>query len=72
MTTNTLNIAASVLNEYTPKTKKVIRGNHKPYLNKEMRKAIMSRSKLKNKVNKTKSDVDITAFKKQWNRGIQV
>ena len=72
MTTNTLNIAASVLNEYTPKTKKVIRGNHKPYLNKEMRKAIMSRSKLKNKVNKTKSDVDIAAFKKQWNRGIPV
>ena len=52
----------SVLNECTP-----IRGNHKPHLNKELRKAIMLRSRLKNKTNKTKSDVDIAAYKKQQN-----
>ena len=34
-------IFTSVLNEYTPKKKKVIRGNHKPLLNKELRKAFM-------------------------------
>ena len=30
-----------VLIEYAPKKKKVIWGNHKPHLNKELRKAIM-------------------------------
>ena len=33
-------IFTSVLNEYAPRKKKVIRGNHKPHLNKELRKAI--------------------------------
>ena len=50
-----------------PAKKKVIRGNHKPQLNKELRKAIMLRSSLKNKANKTKSDLDIAAYKKQLN-----
>ena len=45
----------------------VIRGNHKPHLNKELRKAIMFKSRLKNKANKTKSDVDISAYRKQRN-----
>ena len=60
-------IFTSVLNEYAPRKKKVIRGNHKPHLNKELRKAIMLRFKLKNKANKTKIDVDIAAYKKQRN-----
>ena len=60
-------IFTSVLNEYAPKKKKVIRGNHKPYLNKELRKTIILKSKLKNKANKTKSNVDIVAYKKERN-----
>ena len=48
----------SVLHEYAPRNKKVIRGNNKPYLNKELRKATMLRSKQKNKENKTKSNLD--------------
>ena len=38
-----------------------------PYMNKELRKAIMLRSKLKNKANKTKTTVDIAAYKNQRN-----
>ena len=34
-------IFTSVLNGYTHKKKKVMRGNYKPHLNKELRKAIM-------------------------------
>ena len=45
-----------------PKKKKVFRA----HLNKELRKAIMLRSRLKNKANKPKSDVDIAVYKKQW------
>ena len=48
----------SVLNKYAPPKKKVIWGNHKPYLSKELRKAIMLRPK---------SDVDNAAYKKQRN-----
>ena len=43
-----------VLNSHAPKKVKVLRGNRKPHLNKKLRKAIMERSKLKNKANKSK------------------
>ena len=42
-------------------------GNNKPHINKELRKAIMRRSRLKNKANKTKKPTDISDFKKQRN-----
>ena len=48
------------------KTKKV-RGNHAPFMNKELRKAIMNRSRLKNKWNNYKSRenfLDYTRAKK--------
>ena len=61
------NISMLFLNECAPQKKKVIWGNHKPHQNKELGKAIMLRSKLKNKANKTKIDVDIAAYKKQRN-----
>ena len=49
------------------KKRKWVRGNHKPHINKELRKAIMKRSRLKNKANKTKTLIDINNFKKQRN-----
>ena len=39
------------------------RGNHKPHINKELHKAIMKRSRLKNKANKTKMPTDISNLK---------
>ena len=47
--------------------KKVLRGNEKPHMNKNLRRAIMKRSKLKNKANKTKHPLDIMNYKKQRN-----
>ena len=52
------------LNHQAPKKEKVIRGNHNPHMNKEIRKAIMLRSKLKNKAHKSKTTADIEAYKK--------
>ena len=49
------------------KKKKILRGNEKPHMNKNLRRAIMKRSKLKNKVNKTKNPLDIMNYKKQHN-----
>ena len=47
--------------------KKVIRGNHAPYMNTTLRKAIMRRTQLQNKFYKSKKHYDFIAFKKQRN-----
>ena len=55
------------MSKHAPKKRKWVRGNHKPHIYKELRKAIMKRSRLKNKANKTKKATDISNFKKQRN-----
>ena len=55
------------LNKHAPKKTKIFRGNHKPHINKTLRKAITKRSQLKNKANKTKDPKDILKYKKQRN-----
>ena len=55
------------LNKHAPKKTKIFRGNHKPHINKILRKAIMKRSQLKNKANKTNDPKDILMYKKQRN-----
>ena len=52
----------STLNPHAPKKVKV-RGNNKPHLNKKFQKTIMERSRLKNKVNKSKEPADIASYK---------
>ena len=42
-------IFADILNHHTPLKEKQIRGNHAPFINKELSKAIMEKSKTKNK-----------------------
>ena len=44
---------------------KFFRGNHKPRINKTPRQAIMKRSQLENKANKTKDPKYILKYKKQ-------
>ena len=56
-----------VLNTHAPKKVKILRGNHKPHYNKNLRKDIMKRSRLKNKANKSKDPADIANYKKQRN-----
>ena len=57
----------SALNSHALKKAKVLRGNHKTPLNKKLRKAIMERSRLTNKANKSKQLTDIASCKKQRN-----
>ena len=56
-----------MLERHAPMKKKVLRANHKPYMTKALRKAIMRRSTLKTKYLKTKTDENLKAFKKQKN-----
>ena len=43
----------------------LIRGNHKPHYNKNLRKATMQRSRLKSKANRSKDPVDVANYKKR-------
>ena len=58
---------ANVLDTHARRKTKVLRGNHKPHVDKNLRKAIMKRSKLKNKAKITKLYDDIVKYKKQRN-----
>ena len=44
-----------------------LRGNNKPHMTSQLRKAIMERSRLKNKTNKSGKPADKTAYKSQRN-----
>ena len=57
----------NVLNAHAPKKTKVLRGNQKPHVDKNLCKAIMKCSKLKNKANRTKLQDYIAKYKKQRN-----
>ena len=59
-------ILVETLNKHALKTK-IFWGNHKPHINKTLTKAIMKRSKRKNKVNKMKDPKDILKYNKQRN-----
>ena len=55
------------LDKHAPFKVKVLRGNNKPFLTKDMRKAIANRSKLKNIANLTNDPMDFERYKRQRN-----
>jgi len=61
------NIFTTILDKHAPTKTKFLRGNNKQHLTKDLRKAIMKRSNLKNIANKTKNPDDIACYKKQRN-----
>ena len=52
---------------YAPLKKKCIRWNNSPFMNREISKEIMDRSRLRNKFLKTKSEADKKNYVKQRN-----
>ena len=60
-------IFLEVLNKHAPPKKKVLRANHKPYMTKTLRKAIMRRSALENKYYRDKSVETCKTYKKHKN-----
>ena len=55
-----------MLNQQAPKKPQVFRGNQKPHLNESLRAAIMKRSRLKNKANKSQLPGDLSKYKRQY------
>ena len=60
-------IFLEVFDFHAPRKSKVVRANHKPYVSKEMRRAIMHRSRLQNLFHKYKTPECNIAFKRQKN-----
>ena len=60
-------IFLETLNNVTPVKTKILCYNNNPFMNKALRKAIMTRSRLKNKFNKNSSAKNWNSYKKQRN-----
>ena len=60
-------ILMTILNKYAPMKQKYIRANHSPFMNKQLAKSIMVRSKLRNKYLKCKTSEAHEAYKIQRN-----
>ena len=60
-------IFLEVLNTHALIKRKLLRGNHVPYMTKVLRKAIMKRSELGNKYVKNKTNENLKSYKKQRN-----
>ena len=58
----------NIFNKHVPIKLKYIRANDGPFVDKELRKEIMIRSKLKNIFNREKTDASFLAYKKQRNK----
>ena len=62
-----LKICHTVLNTHAPKKKKHIRGNNKPFMTKTFSKAIMQKTRFRNKFLKNPTDQNKLIYNKQRN-----
>ena len=60
------------LNKHAPKKIKLLRRNQKPHVNKVLVSAIMKKSRLKNKADKTRKAADIFNYEKQRNLVVKI
>ena len=60
-------ICTYVLDKHTPQRKRYLRSNHKPFMNNEISKAIMTRARLRNRFLKNRSNRNRNLFRKQRN-----
>ena len=65
-------IVDNVLNDHVPLKKKTVWANDSPFMTKSLRKAILTRSRLRNRYNKLRSDENWKAFKKQRNTCVKL
>ena len=61
------NFYITTLNSFAPKKSVIRRGNNKPHVSKKLRKAMMKRTKLKNRANVSRDDEDVQKYKIQRN-----
>ena len=67
-----INTFSKVVNKHAPLKKKTIRGNQAPFMNKEFRKAIYTRSRLRNKYCRNASKENEILYKRQRNKCVSL
>ena len=67
-----IDIVVDILQRHEPLKYKYVRANDGPFMNKELRKAVMVRSKLRNNFNRNKTDSAEVAYKMQRNKCINL
>ena len=65
-------ICREVLNKHAPQKQRYLRANHKPFINSEISKAIMIRSRMRNCFLKHRSDESRRLFQKQRNKCVSL
>ena len=69
---NISQVFRTIIDKHAPLKQKTLRGNEAPFMNKELRKAIYTRSRLKNKYNKDRSEVNKDRYKRQRNECVKL
>ena len=69
---NLVNVFSSITEKHAQLKQKILRGNEAPCMTKELRKAIYTRSRFKNKYNKNPTDENKARFKKQRNKCLSI
>ena len=62
-----IKVFVNTLNNHAPSKKMYTRGNHLPFMNKELSKAIMNRTRLRNVYLRNRSDENRKKYSKQQN-----
>ena len=66
------NVFSNIVNIHALLKKKILRGNKAPFMNKELRKAIHTRSRLRNRYFKNPTKENETSYKKQRNKCVSL
>ena len=66
------NVFSDIVNKHAPLKKKILRGNDVPFMDKELRKAIYTRSRLRNRYFKNPTKNNETFYKKQRNKCVSL
>ena len=69
---NLVQVFGSIIDKHAPLKQKLVRGNEAPFMNKELKKAIYTRSRLKNKYNKEPTIENKNKYKKQRNKCVNL
>ena len=67
-----LDTCRTVLDKQAPRKKKYVRGNHSPFMNKELSKAIMTRTRLRKKYLKNRTLLNQKQFNRQRNNCVKL
>ena len=66
------NSFSKIVEKHVPLKKKTLRGNHAPFVSKELRKAIYTRSRLRNRFLKNPNEINSKLYKQQRNKCVSI